>query len=161
MYYYSHGSKITDLSNIPNELLNKKNGVFVSLKKFGALRGCIGTILPVTDSIAQEIINNSISAAMHDPRFPTVEEEELYDIDISVDVLTTPVKSAKEELNPKQYGVIVSKGYKRGLLLPDLEGIDTVEQQLQIACDKGEIDYFNDDYNIEKFEVIRYSEVSD
>ncbi|HCW54031.1 MAG TPA: AMMECR1 domain-containing protein [Clostridium sp.] len=161
MYYYSHGSKITDLSNIPEELLNKKSGVFVSLKKFGSLRGCIGTILPVTDSIAQEIINNSISAAMNDPRFPAIEEEELYDIDISVDVLTTPVKAEKEELNPKHYGVIVSKGYKKGLLLPDLEGIDTVEKQLQIACDKGEIDYFSDNYNIEKFEVIRYSEVSD
>lgn len=161
MYYYSQGTKITDLSNIPEELLNKKSGVFVSLKKFGALRGCIGTILPVTDSISQEIINNSISAAMNDPRFPAVQEEELCDIDISVDVLTTPVKATKEELNPKRYGVIVSKGYKKGLLLPDLEGIDTVEKQLEIACDKGEIDYLSDDYNIEKFEVIRYSEVSD
>lgn len=161
MYYFSHGTKMSDLSNIPNELLNKKSGVFVSLKKYGTLRGCIGTILPVTDSISQEIINNSISAAINDPRFPAVQEYELSDIDISVDVLTAPIKASKDELDPKRYGVIVSKGYKKGLLLPDLEGIDTVEKQLEIACDKGEIDYLNDDYNIEKFEVIRYSEVSD
>lgn len=158
IHYFKFGSPITDFSGIDEELLQSKHGVFVSMKKFGALRGCIGTILPSTQSLAQEIINNSLSAAFKDPRFPPVSENELSDIDISVDVLTTPVKADKNELNPKKYGVIVSKGYKRGLLLPDLEGVDTVSQQLQIACDKGEIDFFEDDYQIEKFEVVRYTE---
>lgn len=158
IHYFKFGSPIADFSGIDEELLQSKHGVFVSMKKFGALRGCIGTILPSTQSLAQEIINNSLSAAFKDPRFPPVSENELSDIDISVDVLTTPVKADKNELNPKKYGVIVSKGYKRGLLLPDLEGVDTVSQQLQIACDKGEIDFFEDDYQIEKFEVVRYTE---
>lgn len=158
IHYFKYNSPITNLENVPKSLLQSKHGVFVSLKKFGALRGCIGTILPVYNSVAEEIINNSISAAMNDPRFPKVTEDELYDIDISVDILSTPVKATKEELNPKKYGVIVSKGYKRGLLLPDLEGVDSVEKQLQIACNKGDIDYYDDDYEIEKFEVTRYSE---
>lgn len=158
LHYFKHGTPISDLSDIDDELLHSRHGVFVSLKKFGSLRGCIGTILPTADSIALEIINNSISAALNDPRFPSVTEDELYDIDISVDILTDPVKADKSELDPKKYGVIVRKGYKRGLLLPDLEGVDTVDEQLHIACDKGQIDYFSDDYDIEKFEVIRYTE---
>ena len=104
-----------------------------------------------------EIIRNAIQAAIADPRFLEVTEDELVDIDISVDVLTNPIKAIKEELNPKIYGVIVSKGQNRGLLLPDLEGVDTVEEQLNIACQKGGIDP-NSDYSIEKFEVIRYKE---
>lgn len=158
IHYFKYGTPISDLTNIDKELLDSKHGVFVSLKKFGTLRGCMGTILPATDSIADEIINNSISAALNDPRFPALQEYELQDIDISVDILTDPVKAEKNELDPKKYGVIVSKGYRRGLLLPDLDGVDTIEKQLQIACDKGEIDYFDDNYDIEKFEVVRYTE---
>jgi AmmeMemoRadiSam system protein A len=146
-----------NLSDLPSELLNSRHGVFVSLKKFGALRGCIGTISPTTDSVAEEIIRNAIEAALHDPRFPAVNDEELVDIDISVDVLMDAVPATKEDLNPKKYGVIVTKGYKRGLLLPDLEGVDTIEKQLSIACSKAGIDS-EDDYEIEKFEVIRYKE---
>lgn len=156
-YYFANGSKMEDISNLPSELLNRKHGVFVSLKKFGALRGCIGTISPTTNSVAEEIIRNAIEAAFKDPRFPAVNEVELDDIDISVDVLMDAVPATKEELNPKKYGVIVSKGYKRGLLLPDLEGVDTIEDQLSIACDKAGIDS-EEDYKIEKFEVIRYKE---
>ena len=156
-YYFSHGKSITDISDLPGELLNQRHGVFVSLKKFNNLRGCIGTIAPTTNSVGEEIIRNSIEAAMHDPRFTEVSEDELEDIDISVDVLMDAVPCNKEELNPKKYGVIVSRGNKRGLLLPDLEGVDTVEEQLRIASDKAGID-FDDDYNIEKFEVIRYKE---
>jgi hypothetical protein len=156
-HYFSHGKSIKDTSNLPEELLNERHGVFVSLKKFGNLRGCIGTISPTTNSVGEEIIRNSIEAAMHDPRFPEVSEEEMDDIDISVDVLMDPELCSKEELDPRKYGVIVSSGMRRGLLLPDLEGVDTAEEQLQIACDKGDID-FDEDYKIERFEVIRYKE---
>lgn len=156
-YYFKNKRLMIVDNNLPKEMLEERHGVFVSLKKFGQLRGCIGTILPTTDCVANEIIRNAIQAAVADPRFLEVTEDELVDIDISVDVLTDPIKTTKEELNPKIYGVIVSKGQNRGLLLPDLEGVDTVEEQLNIACQKGGIDP-NDDYEIEKFEVIRYKE---
>jgi len=156
-YYFSHGKSLEDISSIPDELLKERHGVFVSLKKFGHLRGCIGTIAPTTDSVGEEIIRNSIEAAMHDPRFPEVSEDEMNDIDISVDVLMDSEKCGKEDLDPERYGVIVSSGVRRGLLLPDLEGVDTIEEQLQIACDKGDID-FDEDYKIERFEVVRYKE---
>jgi AmmeMemoRadiSam system protein A/AmmeMemoRadiSam system protein B len=156
-YYFSHGKSMRGSSYLPDELLNERHGVFVSLKKFNNLRGCIGTIAPTTNSVGEEIIRNSIEAAMHDPRFPAVLEEEMNDIDISVDVLMDAEPCSKEDLDPKKYGVIVSKGMRRGLLLPDLEGVDTVDEQLRIACDKGDID-FDEDYNIERFEVIRYRE---
>lgn len=156
-HYFSHGKSIEDISNLPKELLNERHGVFVSLKKFGNLRGCIGTIAPTTGSVGEEIIRNSIEAAMSDPRFPEVSEDEMDDIDISVDVLMDSEPCNKEDLDPKKYGVIVSLGMRRGLLLPDLEGVDTVDEQLQIACDKGDID-FDEDYKIERFEVVRYKE---
>jgi AmmeMemoRadiSam system protein A/AmmeMemoRadiSam system protein B len=156
-YYFSHGKSIENTSDLPIELLKERHGVFVSLKKFGNLRGCIGTIAPTTNSVAEEIIRNSIEAAMHDPRFQSVSEEEMEDLDISVDVLMDSELCNKEDLNPKKYGVIVSSGMRRGLLLPDLEGVDTVEEQLRIACDKGNID-FDEGYKIERFEVIRYKE---
>ncbi|WP_297421382.1 AmmeMemoRadiSam system protein A [Clostridium sp.] len=156
-YYFSHGKSLEDTSNLPEELLSERHGVFVSLKKFGHLRGCIGTIAPTTNSVGEEIIRNSIEAAMNDPRFPEVSEDEMNDIDISVDLLMDSESCSKEDLDPKRYGVIVSSGRRRGLLLPDLEGVNTVEEQLQIACDKGDID-FDENYNIERFEVIRYKE---
>lgn len=156
-HYFSHRKSIEDISNLPKELLNERHGVFVSLKKFGNLRGCIGTIAPTTGSVGEEIIRNSIEAAMSDPRFPEVSEDEMDDIDISVDVLMDSEPCNKEDLDPKKYGVIVSLGMRRGLLLPDLEGVNTVDEQLQIACDKANID-FDDDYKIERFEVVRYKE---
>ena len=156
-YYFKNKRLMIASNDLPREMLEERHGVFVSLKKFGQLRGCIGTIFPTTDCVANEIIRNAIQAAIADPRFLEVTEDELVDIDISVDVLTNTIKAIKEELNPKIYGVIVSKGQNRGLLLPDLEGVDTVEEQLNIACQKGGINP-NSDYNIEKFEVIRYKE---
>jgi AmmeMemoRadiSam system protein A len=141
--------------NIEGPLLDKPAGVFVSLKKSGSLRGCIGTILPVTDCIAKEIIQNAIEAGTNDPRFEPVTEEELNKLKYSVDVLSVPEAASKEELNPEIYGVIVEKGRRRGLLLPDLEGVDTVEEQLRIACMKAGIDP-NDNYSIKKFTVTRY-----
>ena len=156
-YYYSHGRLMTPPLDLPEEMLVNRNGVFVSLKKFGSLRGCIGTFLPVSSCVAEEIIRNAVHAATEDPRFNRVSEDELEDIDISVDILSEPVKATKEELNPKVYGVIVSKGNRRGLLLPDLEGVDTIDYQLEIACQKAGIDP-NEDFEIEKFKVIRYKE---
>ena len=156
-HYYSSGHLMAKPSGLPKELGEDKGGVFVSLKKFGDLRGCIGTFLPTTDSIAEEIIRNSVEAAIHDPRFPKVTEDELVDLDISVDVLERPHKATKDELNPKIYGVIVIQGHKKGLLLPDLEGVDTVDYQLQIACQKAGINP-DEEYDIERFRVTRYKE---
>ena len=144
-------------ADIGPELKNRQAGVFVSLKKHGNLRGCIGTFLPTQASVAKEIIENAIAAATRDPRFHPVRPEELDIIDISVDVLSLPEDATKEELDPKVYGVIVSKGYKRGLLLPDLAGIDTVTEQLRIACRKAGIPV-DADYGIERFKVTRYRE---
>lgn len=156
--YLNTGKELTYLPDyVTDEMETKKRGVFVSLKKHGDLRGCIGTIFPVSDNIGEEIIRNSIEAGIHDPRFYEVEKDELMDIDFSVDVLTEPKPSAKEELDPKKYGVIVKSNGRTGLLLPDLEGVNTVEEQLSIALQKAGIDE-NEKYSIQKFEVIRHKE---
>lgn len=154
-HYLTYGDYLEIPSYVTDEMKKYKRGVFVSIKKEGQLRGCIGTILPTTESIAKEIIRNAVEAGENDPRFSPIREEELGSLTISVDVLTEPVKALKDELDPKRYGVIVRSGFKSGLLLPDLEGVDTVEHQLQIALQKANID-FDDDYTVEKFEVIRH-----
>lgn len=140
----------------PQELRSKRAGVFVSLHRDGSLRGCIGTIEPIHDSLAEEIIANAISAATRDPRFMPLEPHELEDLECSVDVLTEPeLVSGLHELDAKRYGVIVESGMRRGLLLPDLEGVDTVEDQVQIARRKAYIN--NDDpVKLYRFEVVRY-----
>ena len=131
-------------------------GVFVSLKKDGQLRGCIGTIEPETVCVADEIIENAISAGTHDPRFHSVAEEELGQLLYSVDVLGKPERVASvAELDAKRYGVIVSKGWKRGLLLPNLDGVNTPEQQISIALKKAGI-HPSEEYTIERFEVTRH-----
>lgn len=156
--YLTTGRELEKLPEyVTEEMLKNKRGVFVSLKKFGELRGCIGTFLPTTNSIAEEITRNAVEAGLNDPRFSEVEEEELLDIDFSVDVLEEPIPADSTDLDPKKYGVIVSSKGKRGLLLPDLEGVDTVEEQLSIACQKAGIRK-GEDYTIEKFEVIRHKE---
>jgi AmmeMemoRadiSam system protein A len=141
---------------LPKEMLSRKAGVFVSLKKYGQLRGCIGTISPVTESIAKEILRNAVSAAIEDPRFPPVSVDELDDLVYSVDVLSEaePITYI-DELDVTRYGIIVSSGRKRGLLLPNLEGVDTVEKQISIARKKAGI-YDNEDIQIERFEVVRH-----
>ena len=156
IYYLKNKKRLPLPDHLPPELTEKRAGVFVSLKKNGKLRGCIGTFLPTQDNIALEIIENAISAAFHDPRFSSVTLDEVDKLIISVDILTAPeeVKNISE-LDPKKYGIIVSHGYKKGLLLPDLEGVDTVEQQIDIARQKAGI-YFNEDFKIERFEVKRY-----
>lgn len=142
--------------DLPDEMTRQAAGTFVSLHKNGQLRGCIGTIAPTTEQVAQEIVQNAVSAGTRDPRFPPVRVEELAELEYSVDVLRPPepVKSTAQ-LDPKRYGVIVSYGRRRGLLLPDLDGVDTVEQQLAIARQKGGI-RAEDPYTIQRFSVVRH-----
>jgi AmmeMemoRadiSam system protein A len=140
----------------PDKKSEMKKGVFVSIKKHGSLRGCIGTISPTASCVEKEIINNAISAATRDPRFNPIEEWELDDLEISVDLLhePEPIESI-DELNVIEYGVIVRSGYKSGLLLPNLEGIDTVEEQVEIALRKAGI-HDNEKYEMERFKVERF-----
>ena len=157
--YLEKGKKISPPLEVPKRF-RERAGVFVSLHKRGRLRGCIGTYLPSRPNITEEIIENAISAATRDPRFPPVEEKELKDIEVSVDILSQPepVKD-KKKLNPKKYGVIVSKGWQKGLLLPDLEGVDTVERQLEIAKQKaGLFGIPDEELDIYRFTVTRYKE---
>ncbi|MGB4748552.1 MAG: AmmeMemoRadiSam system protein A [Bacillota bacterium] len=153
---YVRGEKLPDLKDVPEEF-KKQAGVFVSIHKEGDLRGCIGTIEPVTGSIAEEIMHNAISAATRDPRFHPVTPNELDLLEYSVDILSEPVKVEDiSELDPKVYGVICEKGKRKGLLLPDLPGINTVSEQLSIAKRKAGIDPYDDDVTIYKFTVTRY-----
>ncbi|MDR2490988.1 MAG: AmmeMemoRadiSam system protein A [Spirochaetaceae bacterium] len=135
------GRRYAPGGTLPAELTAKRAGVFVSIhRENGDLRGCIGTIAPVRANVAEEIIANAIAASTEDPRFPRVNEAELPDLVYNVDVLQPPENIAgAEELDPKKYGVIVSLEGRRGLLLPDLEGVDTVDEQLSIAMSKAGI----------------------
>lgn len=141
---------------VPEALADEQAAVFVSLKKNGELRGCIGTILPYYKNIGEEIIHNAVSASTRDPRFPAVKPEELDDITVSVDVLTKPEPAySLDELDPKRYGVIVVNGARHGVLLPDLEGVDTPQQQVAIAMQKAGIG-MNEEIGLERFEVVRH-----
>ena len=161
--YITLGKRITkkDLKDdkwkdMDDEMYGRRAGTFVSIHKDGALRGCIGTILPTTGCIADEIMQNAISAATNDPRFPMIKEDELPYLEISVDVLDEPEPiDSPDELDVRRYGVIVTHGRKRGLLLPNLDGVDSIEQQIDIARQKAGI-YEDEDYSLERFEVIRH-----
>lgn len=136
--------------------LEKAAGVFVSLKKKGQLRGCIGTILPTQQNAALEIIRNAVSAAVNDPRFPKVTAAELAELDISVDILGAPEKiESTAQLDPRNYGVIVQHGSRSGVLLPDLEGVDSAELQVEIACKKAGINP-REKFALFRFQVIRH-----
>ena len=141
---------------LPSELTDKQAGTFVSIHENGQLRGCIGTIGPTRENVAEEIIHNAISASTRDPRFRPITEAELPFLEISVDVLgETEDIDSEDELDVKRYGVIVSKGMRRGLLLPNLDGIDTVEQQISIARQKAGIGP-SEKVSLQRFEVIRH-----
>lgn len=137
-------------------LLNRRNGVFVTLHKKGELRGCIGTYQPRKDNLAQEIVSNAKRAASEDPRFSPVEESELSDLTVSVDVLSRPEPCEEDDLDPDKYGVIVSKGPQQGLLLPDLDGVETVDKQLRIAKRKAGIGPHDKEVQLQRFEVERH-----
>ena len=153
---YVREGTVIDPPDTLSEEMAMRAGVFVSLHRRGELRGCIGTIEPVRPNVAQEIIANAISAATRDPRFPPLRADELVDLELSVDVLSEaePIAS-KKELDPQRYGVIVELGGRRGLLLPNLEGVTKVDRQVDIALRKAWISP-DEDYTLYRFEVIRY-----
>ncbi len=136
--------------------MKEKAGVFVSIHKHDRLRGCIGTFEPAEANVAQEIIRNAISSATADPRFLPITLEELNDLHYSIDVLTEPEPvEGKDQLDPKKYGVIVEAGWRRGLLLPDLEGVDSVNHQIDICRQKAGIAP-DEPVKLYRFEVKRY-----
>lgn len=159
-YYLKNGEKMIIPKDTPAELLNKKAGAFVTLNKFDRLRGCIGTIQGVQDNVAEEVIENAVSAGLWDPRFRQVVENEMNDIICTVDVLSDsePVHSL-EELDVKRYGIIIAEGRRRGLLLPNLDGVDTVEEQIDITLSKagiGKEEFQKGKCSLERFEVVRH-----
>ncbi|MEW5897775.1 MAG: AmmeMemoRadiSam system protein A, partial [Bacillota bacterium] len=154
--YYATGRVEVPRENIPEEY-QKQAGTFVSLKKYGQLRGCIGTILPQHRNVIEEVVHNAISAATRDPRFYPVRREELAELTISVDVLNEPEQVAGlADLDPRKYGVIVRSGSRSGVLLPDLEGVDTAEEQVAIARQKAGIGP-GEPVELYRFTVERYT----
>ncbi len=154
--YVKKGKMIELPDYLPEDMQKVQAGVFVTIKKHGQLRGCIGTISPVTGSIGEEIMQNAISAGTRDPRFDPVKDYELNDLVYSVDILNEPeAVTSMDALDVTRYGVIVSSGYRRGLLLPNLEGIHTPAQQVEIALSKAGIQA-NESYTMERFEVVRH-----
>lgn len=156
-YIVSGNETEVDETELP-DILKKKAGVFVTLKKEGKLRGCMGTFRPVQKNAAYEIISNAMTAAENDPRFPEVKKEELNQIKISVDILSEPEKIKDlSELDPEKYGILVKGGHQTGLLLPDLEGIETIDKQLKVAKKKAGLKE-NDNVEIYRFKVKRFEE---
>ena len=172
--YIKERKVISIPDDFPKEFLTRKAGTFVTIMKDGNLRGCIGTYLPTRINIAEEIIRNAVAAATEDYRFGSIEEKELSSLSYTVYILSelALVKDLKE-LEPKKYGIIVKtmpftspdgtdvvfNGHfvaKTGLLLPDLEGVDTIEQQISIACQKGGIDPTREKIFIYRFTVEKY-----
>jgi AmmeMemoRadiSam system protein A len=155
-YYLENGKKMSEPKELA-PLLAKRAGVFVSLKKNGQLRGCIGTFLPQEPTVAREIIKNAVSAGLYDPRFAPVEISELAELTVSVDILSEPEQvNSTDALDDKKYGVIVRHENKTGLLLPNLEGIDTVMEQIHIAMQKAGISP-NEEIDLYRFTVERHT----
>ena len=154
---YILSRKIIDVpQGLPEDLTARRAGAFVSIHEHGQLRGCIGTISPARSNLAEEIIFNAISASTRDPRFPPIRKEELPFLEINVDVLGEPEDiESEDDLDVKRYGVIVTNGLLRGLLLPDLDGVDTVQQQIAIAKQKAGIASY-EKVSLQRFEVVRH-----
>ena len=150
------GEKPEQPADVPKELRETRAGAFVSLHEFGELRGCIGTFMATQECIADEIMENAVSSCSRDPRFPPVTADDLDHLVYSVDILGELEEVDSEEaLDPKKYGVFVRSGWKSGILLPDLDGVDTVEEQLSIAKRKAGIDP-DEPVSMYRFEVQRY-----
>ncbi|MDR2355757.1 MAG: AmmeMemoRadiSam system protein A, partial [Clostridiales Family XIII bacterium] len=155
--YVRTGKSIEPPADADPALFSQRAGVFVSIKKDGNLRGCIGTILPTERNVALEILANSVSAAARDPRFDPIVPAELEALSYSVDVLSPPEPiQSKRELDVSRYGVIVTRGHRRGLLLPNLDGVDSVDEQISIALKKAGI-RADEPYTLERFEVVRHT----
>lgn len=153
--YVRDGKRISVPDGLPKEMYSDKAGTFVSLKKHGRLRGCIGTISATKEDVAQEIIANALNAGTEDPRFPPVTRDELPELVYSVDVLGPSEPAQIQDLDAERYGVIVANGWRRGLLLPNLEGVDTPQEQIDIALSKAGIAP-GEPYTLERFEVVRH-----
>ena len=172
--FIKEGKIISPPNDLPKEFLEGKAGTFVTIEKNGDLRGCIGTYLPTRENIAEEIIHNAVAAATEDYRFGPIQEKEFSFLSYTVYILSEPelIKDLKE-LEPKKYGIIIKtmpitrpngadvvfNGHfvaKTGLLLPDLEGVDTIEKQISIACQKGGIDPEKEKILIYRFTVEKY-----
>ncbi|HKO99093.1 MAG TPA: AmmeMemoRadiSam system protein A [Pyrinomonadaceae bacterium] len=157
--YVLRGEQIDAPEHIA-KLLSTKGACFVSIKtRSGELRGCIGTVEPTSETLASEIIMNAISAATRDPRFAPVSPPELSDLVYSVDILALPEPAEVEDLDPSVYGVIVEDeaGYRRGLLLPAIQGVETVTQQVEIAARKAGIPE-GAPVKLQRFRVERFRE---
>jgi MEMO1 family protein len=154
--YVKTGQVLQPPSPLPTEM-RERAGVFVSIHtRDGDLRGCIGTIDPTQSNVAEEVIQNAISASTRDPRFSAVRPQELANLVVNVDVLTPPEPiEGAQDLDPRRYGVIVQSGWRRGLLLPDLEGVDAAEEQIAIARRKAGIGP-KEPLQLYRFEVKRY-----
>ncbi len=154
--FVEHKERLAVPEDIADEFL-RPSAVFICIKKSAQLRGCIGTLTPKQPSMADEVIENAISACSKDPRFPAVRPEELSELSYTVDVLgpSEPV-TGPEDLDPKRFGVIVTKGNARGLLLPDIEGVETALEQIDIAKRKAGIDPSDTNVEIQRFSVNRY-----
>ena len=174
--FIKEGKVLSLPADLSEEFLAKRAGTFVTIEKDGQLRGCIGTYLPTRINVAEEIIRNAIAAATEDYRFGPIQKEELPRLSYTIYILSypEPVKNVKE-LDPKKFGIIVKTGpftypnqenvvfngvvpYKTGLLLSDLEGVDTIEKQLSIACQKGGIDPEKEKIFIYRFTVEKYQQ---
>ncbi len=157
-------SRLIRCGGLPKNALIQKAGTFVTIMENGNLRGCIGTYLPTKNNIAEEIINNAIAAATEDHRFRTIREQDLSQLSYTVYILDTPEQvNNLKELDPKKYGIIVKNAPTdgdfvpmSGLLLPDLKGIDTIEKQITIACQKAGIDPVQEKISIYKFTAKKY-----
>ncbi len=153
--YVRTGKRLSRPDDLPDWMTTQRAGAFVSLHKNGDLRGCIGTFMPWSDCVADEIITMAVEAGTQDPRFLPVKADELPDLEYNVDILSAPEPADKTQLDAKRYGVIVTNGYRRGLLLPDLEGVDTPGQQIAIALQKAGIRP-DEPYVLERFTVERH-----
>lgn len=157
---YVASKKIINIpENLPKEFYSRRAGVFVTLCRKKELRGCIGTYLPTKNNIAEEIISNAVAACSMDNRFPQVSSGELQDLSYEISILSEPepIEDIRKN-NPKKYGIIVRCLDGRcGLLLPDLEGVDSAEQQISIACQKGGINPGADYIQFYRFTVERHS----
>lgn len=140
-----------------NPFFTRRAACFVSLKKGGDLRGCIGTLTPAEPDLGREIARNARAAAIQDPRFHPVRPDELDELNVSVDVLSPSEPCTPAGLDPARYGVIVASGFRRGVLLPDLAGIDSVAVQLGVVLQKAGIEP-SEDFDVERFTVDRYRE---
>lgn len=155
-YYVNEGQVPTEWNDLPAEL-PEQAGVFVTVHKDGNLRGCIGTFVPTRPTLAEEVVYNAVQSVSADPRFDPVAPEELAELEYSVDLLGEPrVVTDLTGHDPKVHGIIVAKGERRGLLLPDLDGIDTTSQQVELAKKKAGIGVDDEDVTLAEFEVTRY-----